>query len=339
MTRAGDHRVFVSRRIPEPGLGILRRHCRVRLWPERLPPSPAQLREGISDVDGVLTLLTDRMDGEMMDAASDLRVISNYAVGYDNVDVRAATERGIAVTNTPGVLTEATADFTFALLMAAARRVVEGDGALRRGEWLTWEPAFLLGRDVHGATLGIVGLGRIGRALARRAAGFGMRLLYFDIERNPEAEAALGLEYAPLDELLGTSDFISLHVPLNENTHRMLGRRELQMTREGAILVNTSRGEVIAEDALVEALRDGPLAAAGLDVYGKEPLPVEHPLVRLDNAVLCPHLGSASVGARRAMARVAAENLVGVLEGAAVEHVVNPEVLRGQGEGPLYRNR
>lgn len=320
--------VFVTRTLPEPGLEILRKHCDVKVWPQRLPPSQADLREGISGAAGVLTLVTDPVDGEMMDSAPDLRVISNYAVGYDNIDVTAATERGIAVTNTPGVLTEATADFAFALLMAAARRVVEGDCAVRQGQWLTWEPDFLLGKDVHGAVLGIVGLGRIGRAIASRAVGFDMRRVYFDVNRNVEAEEELGVEYVPFEDLLGMSDFISIHVPLSAETHKMLGQAELRSVKQGAVLVNTSRGEIIDEDALVEALCEGRLGAAGLDVYSEEPLPVDHPLVQLGNAVLCPHLGSASVAARKAMARIAAENLVAILRGRRAEHVVNPEVLK-----------
>ena len=319
--------VFVTRNLPGPGLEILRKHCDVNVWPRRLPPTRAELREGISGAAGVLTLITDAVDGQMMDSAPDLRVISNYAVGYDNIDVNAATERGIAVTNTPGVLTEATADFAFALLMAAARRVVEGDRALRQGQWLTWEPDFLLGKDVHGAVLGIVGLGRIGRAIANRAAGFDMRRVYFDVNRKLEAEEDLGVEYVSFEDLLGMSDFVSIHVPLSAATRGMLGRAEFESMKQGAVLVNTSRGEIVDERALIEALREGPLGAAGLDVYSEEPLPVDHPLVQLGNAVLCPHLGSASVAARKAMARIAAENLVAILRGQRAEHVVNPEVL------------
>lgn len=321
-------RVFVCRRLPEPGMEILHEHCSVQVWPERLPPDREALIGGASDADGLLSLVTDRVDDELMDAAPRLRAVSNYAVGYDNIDVETATERGIIVTNTPGVLTDATADFAFALLLAAARRVPEGDRAVRRGEWVTWEPDFLLGRDVHGATLGLIGMGRIGRAVARRASGFDMEVLYTDVRRAPAAEREVSARYAEdVEDLLGRVDFLSIHVPLTRDTHNLLGHRQLQMMKPGAILINTSRGGIVDEEALVEALRDGPLAAAGLDVFAEEPLPTNHPLVAQDNVVLAPHLGSGSKEARSAMAEKAASNLVAALLGEQPQHIVNPEVL------------
>lgn len=310
-------------------MDILRRESdlRVDVWPQRMPPPAEELKTRAAGVHGLLCLLTDSVDERLMDAAPSLRVISNLAVGYDNIDVGAATDRGIAVTNTPGVLTEATADFTFALLMAAARRVLEADGAVRNGDWITWEPEFLLGRDVHGSVLGIVGMGRIGQAVARRARGFDMRILYAGVHRNRRAEEELDAEWVGLSTLLGSSDFISVHVPLTPDTCGLLGLCQLQMVKPGAVLINTSRGGVVDEEALVETLRDGPLAAAGLDVFTEEPLPTDHPLTRLDNVVLAPHLGSASVQARDAMARTASSNLVSVLNGERPQHVVNLEVL------------
>ncbi len=310
-------------------MDVLRKTADLALdvWPGRLPPPPDELLSRAAAARGLLCLLTDTVDARLMDAAPELRVISNLAVGHDNIDVTAATERGIAVTNTPGVLTEATADFTFALLMAAARRILEGDRAVRRGEWLTWEPEFLLGHDVHGSVLGIIGMGRIGEAVARRAGGFNMRILYSDVQPNRRVQQELGAERVDLPTLLGGSDYISVHVPLTPGTRGLLGRCELRMVKAGAVLINTSRGEVVDEEALVRALGDGPLAAAGLDVFTREPLPTDHPLTRLDNVVLAPHLGSASVQARNAMARTAALNLVAVLKDQHPAHIVNPEVL------------
>ncbi len=319
--------VLVTRKIPPNGMDILTQHCEVEVWPARIPPSREELREMVADVDAVVSLLTDEFDAEMMDRAPELQVISNYAVGYDNIDVEEATRRGIAVTNTPGVLTETTADMAFALLLAAARRVPEGDAAVRNGQWLSWEPTYMLGRDLHNSRLGVVGMGRIGRAVARRAAGFSVDLVYADPTRNEELEKELGAEYVELDELLTTSDFISVHVPLIDQTYHLIDRERLNSMKEGAVLVNTSRGEVIDERALIEVLRRDYLAAAGLDVFSEEPLSEDHPFTELDNVVLTPHLGSATINTRREMARLAAENAVTVLNGQRPEHIVNPQVL------------
>ncbi len=326
-----DPRVFVTRRIPKEGIDLLSEVASVEVWPDRLPPPREELIKEAARSDGLLTLLTDRIDQELMDAAPRLRVVANYAVGYDNIDVESATSRGIWVTNTPGVLTEATADFSFALLLAAARRVVEGDRATRGGQWLTWEPTYMLGAAVHAKTLGIVGMGRIGESVARRARGFSMEILYTDPNSRPDLEVELGIRQVELDELLSTSDFISLHAPLNDNTRGLIGERELRVVKPGAILINTARGELVDEGALVPALESGPLGAAGLDVYRTEPIPGDHPLLRLDNVVLAPHLGSATVEARTAMAEVAAGNLVSVLGGGRPQTPVNDPGGEGQG--------
>jgi len=326
MLDATRPKVFLTRRIPQGGMDLLRAAAEVDVWEGRLPPDRASLLQRLSGCSGLLSLLTDTIDAELMDAAPRLKVISNYAVGYDNIDIPAATERGILVTNTPGVLTETTADLAFALLLAAARRVVEADRHTRAGEWLTWEPMYMLGWDIHGATLGILGLGRIGAAMARRARGFDMRVLYFDEVRQPELEDALELEYCSLHHLLVSSDFVSVHLPLTGRTRGLLGPEEFAAIK-AKVLVNTSRGEVVDESALIQALKDGSLAAAALDVFWREPLPVHHPLVSLPNVVLTPHIGSASVGTRAKMASMAARNLVEALGGRKPPHLVNPEVL------------
>ncbi len=315
-------RVFVTREIPDNGLKILKSHCQVKVWPDRLPPTPEELRVEVTNVEGLLCLLTDEIDAELMAQAPHLKVISNYAVGYDNIDVAAAKSRGITITHTPGVLTDTTADFAFALLLAVARRVIEGDRATRSGEWLAWEPTFLLGKEVHRATLGIVGLGRIGRAVLRRAQGFGMRVLYHDRQRDYELEGKADLTYVSLSDLMQQSDFVSIHVPLTDATYHLLAQPEFEQMKQGAILINTSRGEVVDEDALVDALNKGRLGGAGLDVYSEEPLPLEHPLQGFDNVILAPHLGSATVRTRRAMAEIAANDLVSVLKGTAPCHPV-----------------
>jgi glyoxylate reductase len=321
-------RVFVTRIIPQGGLDLVRQACNAEVWPDELPPPRDALLDKVRGVDGLLSLLTDQVDGELLDAAgSQLKVVSNYAVGYDNVDVAAATERGIPVGNTPGVLTETTADMAFALLMAAARRIVEGADYVRAGKWRTWGPTLLLGHDVHGATLGIVGMGRIGQALARRASGFGMTVLYYDPycdeDKGAKAGAAVRCE---LDELLAESDFVSLHVPLTEQTHHLIDARALGKMKPTAVLVNTSRGPVVDPDALYDALRAGTIAYAALDVTDPEPLPGDHKLLTLDNCLVVPHIASASHATRTRMAVMAAENLRAGLRGERLPNCVNPEV-------------
>ena len=288
MNATGKPRVAVTRIIPEVGLRLVEEACDVRLWREDLPPSPAQLAELLRGCVGALTLLTERIDGPVLDREPQLKVVSNFAVGYDNVDVPAATARGVAVCNTPGVLTETTADATWALLMAAARRTVEGADYVRAGRWLTWSPTLLLGQDVHHATLGIVGFGRIGREVAKRARGFDMRLLAYDVYRDEAAARALGVEFVELDDLLRQSDFVTLHVSLTDETRHLIDARALGLMKPTAILVNAARGPVVDSDALVAALRAGIIFAAGLDVTDPEPLPGDHPLIGLPNATIVP---------------------------------------------------
>lgn len=319
--------VAVTRIIPEAALGPLRAAAEVRLWPGDLPPSPTELVELLHGCDGALTMVNDRIDAALLDAAPTLRVISTFAVGYDNIDVAAATARGVAICNTPGVLTEATADAAFSLLLAAARRIPEGIAYVRGGEWRAWSPMVLLGRDIHAATLGIIGLGRIGRAVARRARGFDMRVLYHGRERQPDAERELGAIYTPLDELLSTADFVSLHCALTPATRGLIGARELGIMRPNAILINAARGPIVDTAALVAALRAGQIGGAALDVTDPEPLPADHPLVALPNAIVVPHTASSTVATRDRMADLAAHNILAVLGGTPPPAIVNPETL------------
>ncbi|MBI4336953.1 MAG: D-glycerate dehydrogenase [Chloroflexi bacterium] len=322
-------RVFVSRRIFPEVIQRLAQGCQVSMWEDPMPPPRAALLAQVADCDGLFATITERVDGELMAAAPRLRVVSNMAVGYDNVDVAEATRRGILVGNTPGVLTETTADLAFALLLAAARRVAEGDRAVRQGAWRTWDPMGWLGYDIHGATLGIVGLGRIGLEVAKRARGFGMHILYHSRQRRPEAEAQYNLTYcADLDTLLRQADFVTLHVPLNKETHYLVGAEQLRQMKPTAILVNTARGSVVDQRALYEALRDGVIAAAGLDVMEQEPVPLDDPLLTLPNCVVTPHIGSASVATRRRMAEMATDNLLAALGGQPMLSCVNPAVAR-----------
>lgn len=320
-------RVFVTRAIPEQGLGIVREFCEADVWPEELPCPPEVLLESVRGVEGILSLLTDRIDGAVMDTSGPgLRVISNYAVGYDNIDVPAATQRGIVVGNTPGVLSDTTADLAFALLMACARRVVEADRFTRAGKWRTWGPTLLLGQDVYGATLGLVGFGRIGRRMARRAQGFDMTVLFHDPlsgEGDPEI-AELGARPVDLDTLLRESDFVSIHVPLTDQTRHLINADALARMKPTAVLINTARGPIVDPDALYAALAGGVIAAAGLDVTDPEPIPEDSPLLALDNIVVVPHIGSASVVTRGKMAQMAAENLVAGLKGERPPYCVNP---------------
>ena len=320
--------MFVSRAIPDEGLAPLRAVCDVDLWEEELPPTREALLHRVAGIDGLLALLTDRVDDELLDAAgTQLRVVSNFGVGYDNIDVPACTRRGIPVGNTPGVLTETTADLAWALLLAAARRVVEGDRAVRAGQWRTWGPVLLLGRDVNGATLGIVGFGRIGQAVARRAAGFGMRVLYHARNRVAEdVERETGATWLPLADLLAQSDFVSLNVSLTAETRHLIDAAALRSMKPSAILVNTARGPVVDTDALVDALRTGVIRAAALDVTDPEPLPADHPLVALDNCIVVPHIASATEATRGRMAAMAAANLLAGVRGERLPTPVNPEV-------------
>jgi glyoxylate reductase len=319
-------RAFVARRIPEEGLDLVRAACEMDLWDGELPPPRDELLRRVAGVDGALTLLTDKVDDEFLDAAGpQLRVVSNYAVGFDNVDVAACARRGVRVGNTPGVLTETTADLAFALLMAAARRVAEGDRFVRAGSWKTWGPLLLLGPDVHGATIGIVGFGRIGQAVARRAQGFGMEILYHDLEALPASVTEpLGATFLPLEELLPRSDFVSLHVNLSPVTRHLINAETLAMMKPTAVLVNTSRGPVVDQVALAAALRDGVIWSAALDVTDPEPIPMSDPLVGLDNCLIVPHIASASRATRGKMAEMAAANLVAGVRGEPLPTEVPP---------------
>jgi lactate dehydrogenase-like 2-hydroxyacid dehydrogenase len=321
-------RVFVSRVIPEEGLAPIRAACDARVWEDDLPPPRATLLDAVRGCEGILTLLTDRVDDELLDAAGPgLKVVSNYAVGFDNIDVAAVTRRRIPAGNTPGVLTETTADLAFALLMAAARRLPEGDRYVRDGKWKTWGPLLLLGPDVHGATIGIVGFGRIGQAMARRARGFGMRVLYQDLHRVDAAtEAEFGATFAPLEEMLPQADFVSLHTNLTAETKGMIDAEKLSWMKPTAVLVNTSRGPVIDHAALADALRSGRLFAAALDVTDPEPIPMDDPLIGLENCLIVPHIASASSATRAKMAEMAAANLLAGLRGERLPTPVNPEV-------------
>ncbi len=320
--------VYVTRRIPEEGLELLRPHVTLRMWDADVPvPREVLLREA-AEAEGLLTLLTERIDAELLDRAPKLRVVSQMAVGVDNIDLAACTARGIPVGHTPEVLTDTTADLAFGLLLAAARRIVEADRYTREGRWKCWDPLLLLGQDVHHAVLGLVGLGRIGAAMARRARGFDMRVLYYDPRRRPDLEAELGLEYRELPDLLRESDFVSLHTPLTPETRHLIGERELALMKPSAVLVNTSRGPVVDQAALYRALRERRIWAAGLDVYEQEPIPPDDPLLSLENVVALPHIASASYATRGRMARMAAENLLAALRGERAPYTANPEVYR-----------
>ncbi|HEX8701320.1 MAG TPA: D-glycerate dehydrogenase [Myxococcaceae bacterium] len=319
-------RVFVTRQLPGEALSRLSNHVELRVWEDELPPPREALLEHARTVDGLITLLTDRVDGPLLQASPSLRAVSNVAVGYDNIDVAACTARRIPVGNTPGVLTETTADFAFALLMGLARRVAEADAYVRAGKWRTWSPTLLLGADVHGTTLGIAGLGQIGAAMARRARGFGMRVLYVNRHARPELEAELGLWRVDKATLLAQSDFLSLHVPLTPETRHWLGRAELAAMKQGAMLINTARGTVVDQAALIEALARGHLGGAALDVTEPEPLPMDSPLLKLPNVLIAPHIASASHATRGRMASMAVDNLLAALDGRRPPHCVNPEL-------------
>ena len=319
--------VFVTRRIPEIGIEKLREEHEVEVSDKPRNLSKEEIIESVKGKDAVLCLLTDMMDEEIIKAGEDLKVISNYAVGYDNIDVEAATERGIAVTNTPGVLTEATAEIAWALMMSVARNVVNGDEFVREDRFEGWDPTLMLGHELHGKTLGIVGMGNIGSKVAEMSQGFDMEVIYYNKSRNEDIEEKIGAEFVELDELLSRSDFVSLHVPLTDKTEGMIGKEELELMSYDSYLINTARGEVVDEDALVETLKEGGIAGAGIDVYADEPHGANPDYYDLDNVVLTPHLGSASHKAREGMAVMAAENILSILEGKEPENIVNPEVL------------
>ena len=323
-------KVFVSRIIADKALERLSTAADIDVWQGELPPSYEVLTEKVRDAEGLLSLLTDRVDATLMDSAPKVKVISNLAVGYDNIDIQEATQRGIPVGNTPEVLTETTADLAFALIMTAARRIVEADKFTRKGLWKTWGPGLMMGQDIHHATLGIIGLGRIGKEVARRAWGFDMKVIYYSRTQAPaETEKELGLKrISTLDELLAEADFVSINVPLNENTHYLIGKSELEIMKPTAVLVNTSRGPVVDQKALYDALISGKIFAAGLDVTEIEPIPSDDPLLTLDNVIILPHIGSGSIATREKMALMAADNIIAGLRDEPLPNCVNPEVYK-----------
>jgi lactate dehydrogenase-like 2-hydroxyacid dehydrogenase len=304
-------RVFVTRQLPGEALDRLVAEHDVEIWPERLPPPRSELMARAPELEGLLSLLTDPVDAELMDAAPKLRAISNYAVGVDNVDVEAAAARGIPVGNTPGVLTESTADLAVALMLAIARRLSEGEAFVRAGEWRTWEPGLMLGRDLHGAIVGIVGYGRIGQAVGRRLEGFGCELLTSNRSTD-------------LGEMLERSDFVTLHCPLTPSTRGLIDEDALRRMKSTSYLVNTARGPIVDTDALAQALHAGEVAGAALDVTDPEPLPADHPLLDAPNLLVVPHVGSATHATRERMADMAVENLLAGLEGRPMPHAVTP---------------
>jgi len=321
-------KAFVTRIVPEKGLEMVRQFCDAEVWESDLVVPRDVLLEKVRDIEGLYCLLTDKVDVELLDAASKLKVVSNMAVGFDNIDIPECTRRGIPVGNPPGVLTDTTADFSFALMMAAARRIVEGADYVRAGTWKTWGPTLLMGQDIHHATLGIVGFGRIGKGMAQRASGCGMKVLFFDTMPVDleEARSVYRAEPADLDTLLRESDFVSLHVPLMKETYHMISTRELKLMKKTAILINTSRGPAVDPKALYEALKSGEIAYAALDVTEPEPIPLDDPLLTLPNCLIVPHIASASVVTRTKMATMAAENLIAGLKGERLPNCANPEV-------------
>lgn len=322
MTGSDRPSVFISRSLPgvEP-LARVRAVAEVDLWEHERPPTAEELATHGEGRDGLLTMLTERIDGALLDACPGIRVVATMAVGYDNIDVPAATERGVLVTNTPGVLTETTADLAFSLMLAAARRLSEGERAVREGRWGAWHPTWLLGRDVNGATLGIVGPGRIGRATAERAAGFGMRVLYHGRRQIADFPG----EYVSFDDLLAASDFVSVHVPLTDETEGMFDAAVFEAMQPHAIFVNTARGPLVDQHALASALHEGRIGGAALDVTTPEPLPASDPLLDAPNLLVVPHLGSATEQTRERMASLAVDGLLAGLRGERPEHLVNSD--------------
>ncbi len=313
--------LYITRLLPQPVLDAIPRHYHILTEPADRPPTAEELRRRFTEADAVICTLTDRIDASLLSHATRLKIIANYAVGYNNIDVPAATQRGITITNTPDVLTDATADLTWAVLLALARHIVKGDTWIRTGNWPGWTPTQLLGADVSGKTLGIVGMGRIGQAVAQRASGFRMSVIYAGRHRVP-APSGVMWEWQPLEAVLAKSDFLSLHVPLTDTTRHLIGRRELTLMKPTAYLINTSRGPVIDEAALVSALEAQTIAGAGLDVYEREPM-VSAGLIALPNVVLLPHLGSATLETRVRMGLICLDNIVAVLGGRPASNRVN----------------
>ncbi len=319
-------KVFITRRLPIE-LAKLEQIAKVEIWEERQPPPEKILLEKAGSAHGIICLLTDSIDKEIIESATDLKVISQMAVGYDNIDIATATAKMIPVGHTPGVLTDTTADFTWALLMTAARRLLEADRFTRSGLWKTWEPDLLLGANITGATLGIIGFGRIGQAIARRAQGFDMQILYTGKNRSDlHLENSLGVDFVSLERLLEESDFVTIHTPLSHDTYHLFSDRQFELMKSSAILINTARGEIVDSKALYRALSQGKIAGAALDVTEPEPIPNDSPLLTLDNLIITPHIASASRHTREKMAHMAVENLIAGLKGDRLPYCVNPEV-------------
>ncbi|MGD0029512.1 MAG: glyoxylate reductase [Candidatus Bathyarchaeia archaeon] len=323
-------KVYVTRELPERGLNMIKKYFDAEVWPEYAPPPKKVIIDKVKNVDALVPLLSDKIDAEVFNAAPKLKIVSQLAVGFDNIDVAEATKRGIYVTNTPEVLTDTTADFAWALLMAVARRVAEADRYVRGGQWkVAWHPAMLSGRDVHGATIGVVGAGRIGYAVAKRAKGFDMNILFYDVDpARTEIEKNLGGKKVDLDTLLRESDFVTLHPPLMKETHHLINAEKLKLMKKTAYLINNSRGPVVDEKALYEALKKGQIAGAGLDVFEQEPASLDNPLLKLDNVVVAPHISSASLETRSKMAEMVADNLVAFFQGKKPPNLVNTDVLK-----------
>ena len=320
-------KVYVTRILPQAAMEMIDQECAMTYNPYERPATRNELEDAIVDIEGLLCLLTDTIDEGLLEQNSRLKIVANYAVGYNNIDVEACTRRNIAVSNTPGVLTDATADLTWALLMAAARRLVEGDYYTRQGKFKAWAPLLFLGQEVYNKTLGIVGMGRIGKAVAKRAAGFNMKVLYYNKTRkSKEEEQELGLEYRTLQELLKKADFVTLHIPLTDETRHLIAAKELKAMKQTAILINTARGPIVDEKALVEALQEKQIAAAALDVYENEP-DLELGLTDLSNAILAPHIGNATTETRTRMGVMAASNLIAALKGKPIPNLVNQEIV------------
>jgi glyoxylate reductase len=324
------YRVYVtSNEVPEEALDMVRKVAEVKINENYGTPSKETLLREVVDIDGLFCNITEKVDAQLLEAGKKLKIVASMSVGFDHIDLEAATKRGILATHTPGVLTEAVADETFGLMLAVARRLVEADAYVREGSWkLKWSPMLLVGRDVYGKTLGIYGLGRIGIAVAKRAKGFGMKIIYYDAFRNEEAEKTLGIEFKPKEDVIREADYLSVHVPLLPETKNSISTKELKMMKRTAFLINTARGGVVDEKALIDALRAGTIAGAALDVFEKEPVDIDNPLLKMKNVVVEPHLASGSIESRTAMAVLAAQNLVAGLTGEVPPNLINKQVLQ-----------
>jgi len=327
-------KVFVTREMPERGLRVIEERFDAEVWREYAPPPKKTIIEKAAKVDALATLLSDKIDAEVFDVAPNLKIVAQMAVGFDNINVKEATKRGIYVTNTPGVLTETTADFAWALLMAVARRVVEADTYVRSGNWkVGWHPMMIQGRDVYGATIGIVGLGRIGCSIAKRANGFDMKVLYYDIVRRSDFEKEYSIQFTDIELLFQKADFVTINAPLTKETYHLVDEKKLRMMKKTAFLINNARGPIVDEKALYKALKEGWIAGAALDVFEQEPTPMQNPLLKLNNVVVAPHISSASYETRSRMAEMVAENLITFFEGKTPPNLVNPEVAKTKEKG------